>query len=576
MVSARGPLSDSMDIMLFTQNLNTGIKYEYMVAIPPDFNSGRPSGRNRDLDLLPVRQPFDNTVKITGLGSGGSLQQNFGIQPEIFPTQVSIRDSRVSQGPVQRNRNKELRRHRQRIPSDDPSVLQRKHHPIRHRSRNRGFVWKHIGVGDCSATCGGGIQSPIYGCFRESNGQQVPDHRCKALEKPVIESIRCNVQPCTPEWTASEWTSCSTACGEGTQTREVACKQRLSPTIFITVPETSCISPPPQAVRSCFSSACKRWIAAPWGNCSTDCGRGYRHRLIQCLDGVGEVIPDENCVETEKPIGREPCDMGSCLTNTWFVTEWTGKCLDECGTGTQTRDVICLGDEGACDNSQKPNSRQRCPASKECSGKWFTGPWSQCSASCNEGFQTREVVCMAFMRGQYKMALDMQCSSKTKPESKQICNQGPCEPQWYSTLWSECSASCSIGVQRRELKCLDPNHQPSLDCKEDLKPAQRQSCNQHDCSSISNAVSTEAPDIDSSENQSAHSSSSEIVREKPRKKRPNVTKNDVLNEDPNIDGIPQGLCTDKFRNCHLVVQARLCKYKYYKTSCCASCHKTRS
>lgn len=32
-------------------------------------------------------------------------------------------------------------------------------------------------------------------------------------------------------------------------------------------------------------------------------------------------------------------------------------------------------------------------------------------------------------------------------------------------------------------------------------------------------------------------------------------------------------CDDKFRNCHLVVQARLCKYKYYRNSCCHSCHK---
>ena len=35
-------------------------------------------------------------------------------------------------------------------------------------------------------------------------------------------------------------------------------------------------------------------------------------------------------------------------------------------------------------------------------------------------------------------------------------------------------------------------------------------------------------------------------------------------------------CVDKFKNCHLVVQARLCKLKYYLVSCCASCSKPKS
>lgn len=30
-------------------------------------------------------------------------------------------------------------------------------------------------------------------------------------------------------------------------------------------------------------------------------------------------------------------------------------------------------------------------------------------------------------------------------------------------------------------------------------------------------------------------------------------------------------CKDKYYNCNVVVQARLCVYTYYKTACCASC-----
>ena len=35
-------------------------------------------------------------------------------------------------------------------------------------------------------------------------------------------------------------------------------------------------------------------------------------------------------------------------------------------------------------------------------------------------------------------------------------------------------------------------------------------------------------------------------------------------------------CVDNFKNCHLVLQARLCKLKYYLVSCCASCSKSRT
>lgn len=30
-------------------------------------------------------------------------------------------------------------------------------------------------------------------------------------------------------------------------------------------------------------------------------------------------------------------------------------------------------------------------------------------------------------------------------------------------------------------------------------------------------------------------------------------------------------CKDRYYNCNVVVQARLCVYNYYKTACCASC-----
>lgn len=38
-----------------------------------------------------------------------------------------------------------------------------------------------------------------------------------------------------------------------------------------------------------------------------------------------------------------------------------------------------------------------------------------------------------------------------------------------------------------------------------------------------------------------------------------------------VSFLPDENCKDKYYNCNVVVQARLCVYTYYKTACCASC-----
>lgn len=56
------------------------------------------------------------------------------------------------------------------------------------------------------------------------------------------------------------------------------------------------------------------------------------------------------------------------------------QCSETCGTGTQTRKVYCslgIDRENACDHSTKPEASRACLSDKDCSGLWFTGPWSQ-------------------------------------------------------------------------------------------------------------------------------------------------------------------------------------------------------
>lgn len=128
-----------------------------------------------------------------------------------------------------------------------------------------------------------------------------------------------------------------------------------------------------------------------------------RHRRVFCQGFEGREVSDADCPAAEKPSTSDVCDMGSCSTNTWFFTEWSGQvyllflsadlfllntssspsmqCSEECGTGIQTRKAHCSGSsEADCDAAKKPDITRTCVSSKDCNGKWFTGPWSQVKA----------------------------------------------------------------------------------------------------------------------------------------------------------------------------------------------------
>mmetsp|Transcript_39186 Transcript_39186/g.94168 ORF Transcript_39186/g.94168 Transcript_39186/m.94168 type:complete len:514 (+) Transcript_39186:112-1653(+) len=95
------------------------------------------------------------------------------------------------------------------------------------------------------------------------------------------------------------------------------------------------------------------WTKSPWSSCSNRCGKGYRHRRVQCNSGN-----DEDCHTVgPKPRSREECmDYDGCE---WQTSKWS-KCSERCGEGTRTRSVVCAGpDEDTCHGS-KPVTRETC------------------------------------------------------------------------------------------------------------------------------------------------------------------------------------------------------------------------
>ncbi|XP_034535418.1 thrombospondin type-1 domain-containing protein 4-like [Notolabrus celidotus] len=392
--------------------------------------------------------------------------------------------------------------------------------------RAREYNWKLAGNTECSASCGKGFRYSVFHCVSRLNQAQVSDALCDSSSKPTPQEEACNLQPCPAFWDIGEWSECSKTCGLGMQHRQVLCRQ-IYANRTLNVHTSHCRHlERPEITSTCQLKICSEWqIRSDWTACSVPCGLGQRSREVRCVSNVGDFVPDEECNMNLRPHDVENCDMGTCAKS-WFHTEWSNRCSAECGMGVRTRGILCLTNhisslplEG-CGN-ERPADSQVCN-NGPCENRieWFTGPWSQCSAECGAGSQQRSVVCLVKSDEGFNIMPPYECSSLDRPLSQQSCNLKACGAKWYHTDWSACSKTCERGFRVREVRCLSDDMLSTEGCDERLRPAEKEDCNPEPC----------IPSIDEN-------------------------------------------CRDKYFNCNVVVQARLCVYDYYKMTCCASCSR---
>ncbi|NXH51668.1 PPN protein, partial [Rhabdornis inornatus] len=234
------------------------------------------------------------------------------------------------------------------------------------------------------------------------------------------------------------------------------------------------------------------WSYSSWSECSSECGGGFQSRLVFCtIDN--EIYPDYMCRNKPQPDNNRTCGHQPCpQTKRWKTGEW-GSCSATCGRGTQTRSVYCVvfdgqSWQGVVDDAecmafaQQPRRSQPCNI-QQCA-TWSTGPWSQCSASCGEGVQTRTVTCRTQQGSQ---AQDFACLMEPKPSATQPCLKENCiqEIGWHVGDWGLCSKSCDSGIRTRQVICADGDskfYNPET-CKaiQPQKPATLGSCNTQPC-----------------------------------------------------------------------------------------------
>ncbi|XP_075524817.1 ADAM metallopeptidase with thrombospondin type 1 motif A isoform X1 [Dermacentor variabilis] len=363
--------------------------------------------------------------------------------------------------------------------------------------RSNFAAWKSAPWSQCSATCGSGVRKRQVSCINEVTGAVLPDKECVYEIRPSVAEA-CDAGTCG-KWQHGDWSACSSKCGPGVSSRRVQCFVRDN--LREVLPDSQCDEamrpkqeqpcvgpclggglPPTDATNHPSGNHVEgpyRWRFGQWGTCSRSCGGGTQRRQVVCVDNLES--KSNACNELLRPPETQHCNTEECPT--WSVSEWT-PCDQECGGGQQTRRVACQGVIGFVDAhcpQPKPDVKRACNlhscAAPTASYRWRPGPWSSCSVTCGSGVMKRSVECVD---SSLQAAPYANCEGDP-PEHIKDCTMREC-PRWQLAPWSQCSAPCGNGTQKRVARCVrrgvEVNH---LECHGKRPETQVRTCNLRTC-----------------------------------------------------------------------------------------------
>ncbi|XP_034240301.1 protein madd-4-like [Thrips palmi] len=162
-------------------------------------------------------------------------------------------------------------------------------------------------------------------------------------------------------------------------------------------------------------------------------------------------------------------DGSSCATPLYhWDTVPSSLCSEACGGGYRSASHVCKNrvtglevEDALCDQTRRPEGEVEPCNTHRCPAKWIAEAWEMCSVSCGGGVRHRDVYCAEVISGNLTKVSDDMCYGTAKPRHKEPCASEKC-PTWDSGEWSECSASCGMGIQTRPLACVD-SYGSSLD-----------------------------------------------------------------------------------------------------------------
>jgi len=170
------------------------------------------------------------------------------------------------------------------------------------------------------------------------------------------------------------------------------------------------------------------WALKSWSQCSKPCGGGFQYTKYGCRrKSDNKMVHRSFCEVNKKPKPiRRMCNIQECTHPLWVAEEWE-HCTRTCGSsGYQLRTVRCLqplhdGTNRSVHSkycsADRPDNRRPCNR-VPCPSHWKTGPWNECSVTCGEGTEVRQVLCRA---GDH-------CAGE-KPEAVRACQLPPCNDE---------------------------------------------------------------------------------------------------------------------------------------------------
>ena len=280
--------------------------------------------------------------------------------------------------------------------------------------------WQAEPWSSCSITCGTGTRNRSVTC------PSVSAHCTALAPAPATVELCRETSGCT--WQVGEWSSCSSGCGAGANSRQTWCTGGA---------DADCAAERPAGTKPCYETEACSWAPGAWSLCSSTCGAGNATRSVPCSSGQ-----DADCAAAgDRPHGEQSCHNTS--TCVWSEPAW-GACSSQCGAGTRTRSPACSsGVDADCTAAARPADTGACYGTAGCA--WQAGPWGSCSSTCGTGIRMRSVSCPS--------GATSDCAALApQPAASAACNAtSTCV--WQASSWSACSEGCGEGERVRHISC---------------------------------------------------------------------------------------------------------------------------
>ncbi|BFF94988.1 thrombospondin type-1 domain-containing protein 4 [Drosophila madeirensis] len=418
-ITSSGPIRDSLEILLFGNNRNPGIKYEYMLPIISDSEENELSGENNNSLLRSGGEDAS-----TSSSSRPGRRRNFTWKVVGFSACSKSCGGGVQAPIVRCIRENLLRYYSQRrcIHSKKPVVNENLLHC---NTQPCPAYWHYEKWGECRCLKERAFRRREVSCLQElASGTVIHVDSTACMEEMPPTQKQCE-------------------CPDN-RSRELS-RYRLH------INSESANSTRRQRIMIDNSSSSNNavWLTSEWNQyCSATCGLGVEYRTVFCDRSEAGAV---RCDPNKTPENRRPCAKPSCEYGEWFVGPWS-SCNGDCFNLIRSRDVLCIQnklivDQKMCKLELKPQTFEKCSHDEGeitfCAPRWHYSEWSKCTKSCNGGTQRRSVRCLDYDATQNSLRDSTKCRYAAREPIFRSCNAQDCDEHHQNYSSSTCTDKLS-------------------------------------------------------------------------------------------------------------------------------------